>query len=84
MGATRAGVDGVEFVDSVTSFEEDVVAADVCCALDTLETVTRVPVLPEEGPGVDAAAFDGFGLEMLEERGRKVLAAGMTGTIRAP
>lgn len=84
VGSSPAGVDGVEFVDSVTSFEEDVVAGDAFCTLDTQETVTRVPLLPEDEPSVDAAAVNSFGLDVLEERDRKVLAAGMAGTRRAP
>lgn len=71
-------------VDGGTFFAEEIAAGGDCCTLGTVDTVTRVPLLPDEGPGGDAAAFDGLGLEFLDERDRNVLAVGMAGTTRAP
>ena len=82
VGAARAGVDGVVVVDGVGPFAEAVAAGGGGCILETVATVTRVPLLPVEGPV--AAALGGRGLDAPLESVRKVFVAGIAGSIRAP
>lgn len=75
VGAGRAGGDDAVGGD-VASFEE------AGGGLDTADTVTRVPLLPEERPvaGGGAAALVDFAVEV--ESDRNVFVAGIAGTMR--